>query len=162
MVAALECDYERLNELKEARADLENEVRECPDKGDPRSEALQALADWDEENSEELKALTEAAGDSTDREDAEQRIHEDPLSVQVRSDWHDPGNKEGAKGGQFEILLCTGGPACRIIGELNDYCEPESARIEHQDWGTPWQNYPLNREEEKTVLTYCRCFWFGE
>jgi hypothetical protein len=111
---------------------------------------------------EMVKALEDAeeANDNSAREEAEQMIQEDPLSVQVRSGWHSPGEK--AESEEFEILLCTGGPAVRVIGTLNDYNEPETARIEYQDWGTSWMDYPLDSEEEEDVLTYCRSFYFGE
>ena len=143
MVAALECDYDRLEELKTEREGLLEQTEE--------------LKTWDEENGEELKELTEAAGDCENREDAEQRIQEDPLSVEVRSDWHGPG--ENGEDTEFTILLCTGGPAVRIIGEL-DGGEPCRAWLEHQDWGTPWQQHYISGAQE-TLLTYCRQFYFG-
>ncbi len=109
-----------------------------------------------------VKTLRDAeeADDDTKREEAEQTIQEDPLSVQVRSGWHMPGEK--ASNEEFEILLCTGGPAVRIIGGLGEWNEPESAKIEHQDWFTAWTDYPLTDEEEEDVLRYCRVFYFGE
>ena len=111
---------------------------------------------------EMVKALKDAeeANDDNAREEAEQTIQEDPLSVQVRSGWHNPGEK--AENEEFEILLCTGGPAVRIIGELDEHNEPERARIEFQDWFTSWMDYPLDSEEEEDVLTYCGSFYFGE
>ena len=102
----------------------------------------------------------EEANDDEAREEAEQTIQEDPLSVQVRSGWHMPGEK--ADNEEFEILLCTGGPAVRIIGELDEHNEPERAKIEFQDWFTSWMDYLLDSEEEEDVLTYCRSFYFGE
>jgi len=93
------------------------------------------------------------------REDAKQRIQEDALEVSVRSGWHTPG-KTGDDA-QYLILLCTGDPVVRIIGDLTSYSEPETATIEHQDWGTPWKEYSLTAEEEETVLTYARQFYFG-
>jgi hypothetical protein len=109
-----------------------------------------------------------------DTDEAQQRIHEDALSVQVRSDWHTPNEPGGTDPAQFEILLCTGGPAVRIVGDLDQYSQPERARIEHQDWGTPWTEYrphfdpdpatitgELNAYRE-TLLAYARQFWFGE
>jgi hypothetical protein len=102
----------------------------------------------------------EEANDDEAREEAEQTIQEDPLSVQVRSGWHNPGEK--AENEEFEILLCTGGPAVRIIGELDEHNEPERAKIEFQDWFTSWMDYPLDSEEEEDVLTYCRSFYFGD
>lgn len=87
-------------------------------------------------------------------------IQEDALSVEARSGWHSSG--EPGTLSEYMILLCTGGPACRIIGDLDQYCQPESARIEYQDWGTPWTDFPLDSEEEEDVLTYSRQFYFGE
>ena len=57
------------------------------------------------------------------------------------------------------ILLGTGGPATRIVCELDDG-EPTRARLQAQDWGTPWTDY-IGGDSE-TLLTYCRCFYFGE
>lgn len=120
---------------------------------------------------EMVKALREARdatefgyyqGGEVTADDMEQRIHADPLCVEVRSDWHTPGDKEGDKSGEYNILLCWGGPACRITGDLSDYGEPETAQIEHQDWGTPWKNYPISGEDRDIVLDYARCFYFGE
>lgn len=70
---------------------------------------------------------------------AEESISEDPLSVETRSGWHAPG--EEAEDEEFCILLCTGGPAVRIVGDLGRYGEAHSARLEYQDWGTPWTEY---------------------
>ena len=98
-------------------------------------------------------------GTDIEREEAQTIIHEDPLSVQVRSGWYSPGS-ENTKPEEFEILLCTGGPAARIIGELNEYLEPETAILQHQDWFTPWIDQPLTEEEEEKVLEYCRQFYF--
>lgn len=93
-------------------------------------------------------------------EEARQTIEEDALSVEVRSDWHTPGSE--SESSEYTILLCTGGPAVRIIGDLNQHNEPETARIEHQDWFKPWADLPLDSDEEQIVLEYCRCFYFGE
>ena len=110
---------------------------------------------------EMIAALGAAKHGSPDWEDAEQSIHEDPLSVLVKSDWHEPGKQPERGEGEYEILLCTGGPACRIVGRLSNG-QPETARIEHQDWGTPWTSWPLSCDEEEDVLRYARCFYFEE
>jgi hypothetical protein len=112
---------------------------------------------------EMVQALLDAqeADDENAREEAYQTIQEDPLSVEVRSGWHAPGAK--ADDEEFNILLCTGGPAVRIIGELDDYHQPDKARIEYQDWFTPWEEYRLDNEEDREILlAYCRAFYFGE
>lgn len=104
----------------------------------------------------------EKSGDETEREEVRMRIDQDPLSIRVRDGWRNIGEAGTAE--EFEILLCTGGPAVRIIGELDDYNEPERAVIQYQDWGTPWTDWPTSRREgpQQIILDYCRCFYFGE
>lgn len=101
---------------------------------------------------------TEPVGFEFDEDSARERIQEDALSVEVRSDWTTLG--EELKAEEFCITLCTGGPAVRIVGEL-DNGEPSRAWIEYQDWGTPWTQL-FNEIEQDTLLTYCRQFYFGE
>jgi len=93
-----------------------------------------------------------------DEDTAREEIQESPLSVQVRSDWHNPG--EESEAAEFEILLTTGGPALRIRGELDEHKQPDRAYLEYQDWGTPWTQY--FDVEQETLLEYCWCFYFGE
>jgi len=100
----------------------------------------------------------EHAQDCHDEDEARQAILEDALDVQVRSDWGKPGDLEP---GEYMILLCTGGPAVRIIGQL-DSCYPASAQIEYQDWGTPWTALPTSSAEEADLLTYASQFYYGE
>lgn len=88
-----------------------------------------------------------------------QSIEENALSVEVRSGWVSPGSTE-MKAEEFNILLCTGGPAVRIRGELDQYGEPDRAWLEMQDWFVPWsQVFDI---EQDTLLDYCRVFYFGE
>lgn len=112
------------------------------------------------ESIQEMVLAMSNADSASSEEDARQTIQEDALSVEVRSGWHSPGDK--VELGEFNILLCTGGPAVRIIGGLSEHHEPESARLEYQDWGTPWTDYSLTSEEEETLLAYASCFYFGE
>lgn len=108
----------------------------------------------------EIIAALRAASNDEAREAAQIRIQKDPLSVEVRGDWHAPGG-EGAKPGEFMILLCTGGPAVRIRGELDRCSEPENPRIEYQDWFTPWrQLLDVTDEAHDALLDYCRQFYF--
>lgn len=74
--------------------------------------------------------------------------------------WHDPGAESEPE--EFCILLGTGGPATRIIGKLNGHCEPTRARIQAQDWFTQWTDYTGDAISQDDLLTYCRCFYFGE
>lgn len=98
--------------------------------------------------------------DETAREKARQEIQEDPLSVQVRSDWYSPG--EESTPGEYQILLSWGGPATRIIGDLNEHGEPMRATLEAQDWGTPWTEYrgAWANGGAETLLAYARQFYY--
>lgn len=140
MVAALNCDYGRLGELREMRGDWSSDER-----ADGKT--------WEESGwAEELAELEEAAGDCKDRDDAERRIQEDPLSLQFRSGWTSSGDPMQAE--EFELLLATGGPAVRILGELDHNGEPCRALLEVRDWFEPWTQY-LGIDGD-TLLEYCR------
>lgn len=105
------------------------------------------------------------SGDPEALDEARQRIHEDPLSVQARTEWIDPNQfhhpEINVEPMEYRILLCTGGPAVQIVGSLNQYGEPVSAVIEHNDWFGGWESYLLNDEEEEDVLEYARSFYYG-
>ena len=109
---------------------------------------------------EMVKALD--GGEEWEGMDPEEAIAEDPLEVSIRADWHSPGGGPPGAELEYKILLCTGGPAVRIIGELGEYSEPQTARIEYQDWGTPWTELYTNSEEDEALLTYACQFYFGE
>lgn len=110
---------------------------------------------------ESIREMVAALDKGTDDEqgDARQSIQEDPLSVEMRSGWCS--NAEDMKAEEYMILLCTGGPAVRIVGDLSEHCEPESARIEHQDWGTLWTELRMDQQEGDDVVKYARQFYFG-
>jgi hypothetical protein len=110
---------------------------------------------------EALQKAREAEDDSA-TETAERAIHEDALSVEVRPGWYVPGDKEASAATHYRILLCTGGPAVQITGELSEHGEPETAHLEAQDWFLPWTEYRDARESEEAMLEYARCFYFGE
>ena len=103
--------------------------------------AIANAAAWYETIQDQLARLKVACNGSDD--DAygaiREEITESPLSLAVRSLWAEPGAP--LEPGHFCILLTTGGPGLRIIGELGRYNCPESARLEFQDWGTPWAEY---------------------
>jgi hypothetical protein len=190
MVAALEVDYDRLEELREEKQSLQDDYTEAKKANEERpsywselhekaarlkhydatgdmdmplvkaeKDAQDALNTWLAENSEELVELEDAAGDNTSEDDAKQAIDEDPLSVEIRSGWYQPGDTPEPE--EFNILLCTGGPAVRIMGELDQHKQPCRAWLEYQDWGTPWTHY-YEKDTQDALLTYCRQFYFGE
>lgn len=115
-----------------------------------------------------------------DADAAREAIEQDALSVEVRSGWMSPSDSNDTTPAEYKILLCWGGPAVRIIGELDEHGEPESARLEHQDWGTEWTEYKPSSEMEpahsihladlrikadeamrSVLLTYARQFYYG-
>lgn len=95
-------------------------------------------------------------------DEVEKAIHDDALSISVRTGWYSPGATEDMQPEEYEILLCTGGPACRIIGDL-DRGQPTSAQIQVQDWFQPWTNYdPIGDDVDEVLREYAGCFYFGE
>lgn len=143
MVKALECDFDRLEELKEEKENDETGL-------------------WDAVNSEvaeELQELIEAASEYSGKDEAEQAIKEDPLSVEVRSRWYELGDENvGAE--EFRILLCTGGPHVELLGDL-DNGQPSRVRVTYQGWGESGEYFPTS-EERDALETYCQQFYFGE
>jgi hypothetical protein len=93
-----------------------------------------------------------------DDSEALEEIYGNALSVSVRSDWQTAGSR--LEPGEYQILLSTGGPACRIVGDL-DGDEPTTARLEHQDWFTPWQELSTSAAEQEALIDYARFFSFG-
>ena len=163
MVAALEVDYDRLDELRnELEAVHSDEAYDLYYGNKPIEFMIDLFASDDfyklHHEAVEYKQLLAAAGDCENQDAARDRIQEDPLSIQVRSGWVSPGGDEMVAE-DFEILLCTGGPAVRIMGELDENLQPDRAWLEYQDWGTPWTHY--FDVEQSTLLAYCREFYFG-
>lgn len=158
MVAAIGLDWNRYEELKEERETLAQDLEDTAGTME-HADAIGALAEWDRENGEEFQDLKEAAGEYEDEDAARQAIQEDPLSVEVRSGWYTPGSE--AEPEEFKILLCTGGPAVQIRGELDQYRQPSRAWIEFQDWFTSWEEL-VEPGSTETLLTYCQEFYFGE
>lgn len=170
MVAALICDYDRLQELRDEREALTDAIAEAESDHaaamrEGSLEGSQQLAvmlhakdilnQWDDENAEELNTLEHEAGDCADEEDARNRIQEDALSVEVRSGWTSHGDTMTPE--DFRIVLCTGGPHVEILGEL-DNGQPCRAWLQYQDWGTPMTRF--FKVEQSTLLAYCQEFYF--
>jgi len=99
-------------------------------------------------------------GQSHSLDELEDRAREWPLSVLVRSEWVSPGSE--LTPAEYEILLCTGGPAVRLRGDLSSYGEPETAFLEYQDWFTAWDCLALSSDESEALARFTSLFWFGE
>jgi hypothetical protein len=125
--------------------------------------AIENATAWLETITDQLARLKAACADSDDAyETIREEILESPLSVEVRSDWQAIG--EPLQPAQFCILLSTGGPALRIVGDLGLYSCPENSRLEFQDWGIPWQELPqaANAASGAILDAWAAQFYFGE
>ena len=112
--------------------------------------------------------------ESNDDYEAQDEIRESvsnsALSVEFRSGW--TSNPEEMKPEEFKILLSWGGPACQIIGNLDQYKQPTDIEIQYQDWFTPWESLQLNphyaglnvniTDDIEALEWFCSCFYFGE
>jgi len=166
MVAALECDYDRLEELRDELQDAfssESDSNDPDDTGAFIAWVKNAEDDIDHtlnDAAEEYLGLVSDAGDHEDRESAEQHVLEDALSVEYRSGWVTDKSEMIAE--EYCILLSTGGPATRIVGDLDEHGEATSARLQVQDWGTPWTEHFVDSSDREALLTYARCFCMEE
>ena len=98
------------------------------------------------------------------REKVVEQAQEEALSVEFRSGWtHDLNDM---KPEQFKILLSTGGPACQVIGNLDQYNQPTDIKIQYQDWFQPWKTLLTSPEkckiDSQALFWFCECFYFGE
>ena len=93
-------------------------------------------SDLDEDDLETLQELTEQADGCDSQDEALGRLEDNPLDIQFRSDWES--YTSDLTPSEFSILLCTGGPAVRVRGELDDHGYPYRAWVEYCDWGTQW------------------------
>jgi hypothetical protein len=173
MVQALNCDFDRLDELKDEKESLEYAINEAHDdlaasqkQGLETELHIEAVTNANDAMDEfrndgresELNALMSEAVGNQDRDAALDAIQEDPLSVEVRSGWGSVG--DGMQAEEFNILLCTGGPAVRIRGEIGQHSQPTRAWMEYQDWGTGWVQF--YDAEQSVLLAYCSEFYFGD
>lgn len=161
MVAALNVDYDRLETLKDELAEIKEEFDADPaNAGVDFAWIARNHPNFSSEQYDELAQLIADAGENTDEDRAREAIQNDALEVQVREDWKNPG--EDSTPSEFMILLCTGGPAVRIMGDLDEYLTPCRAYIEYQDWGTPWTMLDSTYVSQAILLQYCQQFYFGE
>lgn len=115
-----------------------------------------SMLDESADDIEELAELEDAAGDCESQDEARERIQDDPLSIELRSDWGDVGSTLAAS--EARIVLCTGGPHVEILCDL-DRGQPSRPRVIYKDWGTSGELFDFDRD---AVLTYLQEFYFGE
>ena len=118
------------------------------------------IAQWWFEN---IQAMVQAVSDAQECEEnrldpynhhafneAIQAIHDIPISMQVRSDWHAPHDRDDAPV-EYQILLTPEG--LRITGDLSDHGIPKTARLEWPG-GMP--------RHDAILLSFASHFYFGE
>ena len=79
-----------------------------------------------------------------------ERLGELPLEVSHRAGWFPPGEPGQADLAQVSILLTTGGPACRVLIDL----EEDTAQLQVQDWGTPWTAVEITPDQEEGLARF--------
>lgn len=155
-MTAYNCDYDRLEELRDERATwLEENPGRFLEPNDPRDGGRWYLAHPDE--AEELDELRLQAGEYESQEDAEEAINEMPLSIEVRSAWTtlDEGKLTPA---EYRIVLCTGGPHVELVGDLDSHNEPERVRVLYKDWDCHGELFDFDRD---TVLQFAQFFQYS-
>jgi len=103
------------------------------------------------------------SNDYNQQDELRESVLNSALSVEFRTGWYSSLDEE-TKPEEFKILLSWGGPALRIIGELDDY-GPVNPKLQFQDWGTPWTDlndiWELNQNQQDALNWFCNCFYFG-
>ena len=99
------------------------------------------------------------SNDYNQQDELRESILNNALSVEFRSGWYSSPEDE-KKAEEFRILLAWGGPALRIIGELDDY-GPVNPKLQYQDWGTPWTDFEITEDQQEALNWFCNCFYFG-
>tara|TARA_S200000501_G_C20269454_1_gene502162 strand:+ start:74 stop:475 length:402 start_codon:yes stop_codon:yes gene_type:complete len=99
------------------------------------------------------------SNDYNQQDELRESILNSALSVEFRSGWST--NPEELEIEEFKILLTWGGPALRVIGDLDQYKQPENIKMQFQDWGTLWTDYELTEKQEESLNWFCNCFYFG-
>ncbi len=98
------------------------------------------------------------SNDYNQQDELRESILNSALSVEFRSGWAT--FKEDFEAEEFKILLTWGGPALRIIGELDNY-GPVNPKLQYQDWGTPWTDFEITEDQKEALNWFCNCFYFG-
>ena len=101
------------------------------------------------------------SNDYNQQDELRESILNSALSVEFRSGWYSsPESITDLRPEEFKILLSWGGPALRIIGELDDY-GPVNPKLQYQDWGTLWTDFEITENQQEALNWFCNCFYLG-
>jgi hypothetical protein len=95
-----------------------------------------------------------------DVEEVEEEARQQVLSVEVRTGWHDP-SEPPSQPEEGCLTLTTGGPALRLLVDLDCDAEPLECRLQHQDWGTPWTDLPLSEADTEALCWFAALFYYA-
>jgi len=138
-----------MNELKEKNHALQNAIGH-----------IESIVE-DYENFNYIENLNVTCDEDYEKqEEIKESILNSALSVEFRSGW--TSNPNDIELEEFKILLTWGGPALRVIGQLNQYKEPENVKMQFQDWGTCWTDFEITENQQRALNWFCNCFYFGE
>lgn len=103
-------------------------------------------------------------GEKFDSEDYLQNcVDQIPVSVRVREDWRPACVTELYKRPcEYEIMLCDGMFACRIIGEVDALGAPFNATLQWQNWHTGWVPLDVSDDELDALDMFTEAFYYGE
>jgi|TARA_R100000081_G_C4663759_1_gene88972 hypothetical protein len=95
-------------------------------------------------------------------EEIRESILNSALSVEFRSGWYSSLYDRVRIGepAEFKILLTWGGPALRVIGEIEENYAV-NPKLQFQDWGTPWTDLEITEDQQDALNWFCNCFYFG-
>lgn len=153
-------EISRIVEAKDRDHALENLAEEIDRKRDlhdvfgyvknlDENENARSQAGAQFESIKEIFERYDASKNDKEQDGIMQELDETPLSVEVEK--------------HYIILLCTGGPAVRVTGTLDEHNQAETATLQYQDWGTPWTDYPLKSgAEDDLLLRYAQTYYMGE
>ena len=142
-----------MNELKEKNHALQNAIGH-----------IESIVE-DYENYNYIDSLNVTCDEDYEKQEKiRESILNSALSVEFRSGWYSPlyDRTRIIEPCEFKILLTWGGPALRVIGELNQYKEPENVKMQFQDWGTCWTDFEITENQQEALNWFCSCFYFGE
>jgi hypothetical protein len=102
-----------------------------------------------------LAKVDDPASDADTYQDALEELQQEPLSVEkLATHWR-------AEENEWEILLCTGGPAVRILVRTDFYGCVLRADYQFQDWFEPWTS--AEDQDEKLIRCYAETVgWYEE
>ena len=101
------------------------------------------------------------SNDYNQQDELRESVLNSVLSVEFRSGWYSsPESIADLSPEEFKILLTWGGPALRVIGELDEY-GPVNSKLQYQDWGTPWTDFKITKDQQDALNWFCNCFYFG-